>query len=86
MQSKIASGTINFVKTFTDSDCYEVKQTGQPLPGVYTLRVDSGITVAAYCEVDGWTIIQSRGQFNNANDYFYKTWQQYQVGFGVPGT
>ena len=66
-------------------DCYEVKQSGQPLPGIYPLKIDSQ-TVDAYCEVGGWTIVQARGQFNNPKDYFYKTWQEYQVGFGVPGT
>ena len=43
------------------------------------------MTVDAYCEVDGWTIVQARGQYDNAKDYFQKNWQEYQVGFGVPG-
>ena len=37
------------------------------------------------CDRDGWTIIQSRGQFNNRNTYFYRRWKSYVEGFGVPG-
>jgi hypothetical protein len=33
----------------------------------------------------GWTVIQSRGQFQNAADYFYRGWADYVKGFGVPG-
>jgi hypothetical protein len=33
----------------------------------------------------GWTVIQSRGQFQNAANYFYKGWADYVKGFGVPG-
>ena len=38
-----------------------------------------------YCLQDGWTVIQSRGQFGNPPDYFNKTWAEYQAGFGTPG-
>ena len=78
--------TSSFCIEKPDGDCYEVKKSGRPLPGIYSLKIDSETTVDAYCEVDGWTIVQARGQFNNAKEYFQKNWQEYQVGFGVPGT
>ncbi len=34
---------------------------------------------------DGWTVIQSRGQFGNPVDYFHRNFKSYQDGFGVPG-
>ena len=39
-----------------------------------------------YCTDDLWTVIQSRGQFGNPEDYFYRGWHEYEQGFGVPGT
>lgn len=33
-----------------------------------------------------WVVIQSRGQFGNAEDYFDRTWVEYVDGFGEPGT
>ena len=39
----------------------------------------------AYCTDDGWTIFQSRGQFGNPANYFYKGWADYLNGFGTPG-
>ena len=38
-----------------------------------------------YCTEDLWTVIQSRGQFGNPEDYFYREWDDYEQGFGVPG-
>ena len=29
-----------------------------------------------------WTVIQRRGQYNNPQDYFYKTFIEYEEGFG----
>lgn len=37
------------------------------------------------CLEDGWTVIQSRGQFGNPVDHFYRMWDDYVAGFGVPG-
>ena len=43
--------------------------------------------VETYCTFDGWTVIQSRGQFNNSKDFFSnKLWDDYKAGFGTPGT
>ena len=38
------------------------------------------------CSQDGWTVIQSRGQFSDVpKDFFYKTWAEYKAGFGTIG-
>ena len=83
---------LNLFPKFTD--CYDVfmKSKDSFEPGVYNilqnpedvqLNDDSNIT--AYCLQDGWTVIQSRGQFGNPPDYFNKTWEEYKTGFGTPG-
>ena len=61
--------------------------------GVYKIRIpgigtktrveDDSFEVA--CDAYGWTTIQSRGQFGNPQDYFYKDYDEYVKGFGVPG-
>ena len=38
------------------------------------------------CDPDGWTVIQSRGQFGNLPRYFFRSREAYQDGFGEPGT
>ena len=37
------------------------------------------------CDSEGWTIIQSRGQFGNPEDYFFRNWENYTAGFGIAG-
>ena len=54
-------------------------------PGVYPIQVDIQTVVDAYCLEEGWTVIQSRGQYGNPVDYFFKTWAEYKNGFGKPG-
>ena len=43
--------------------------------------------VETLCKSEGWTVIQSRGQFSSfPKDYFSKkTWVDYTAGFGTPG-
>ena len=41
--------------------------------------------LTVYCMRGGWTVIQSRGQFGNPKDFFYKPWTDYELGFGTPG-
>ena len=64
------------------TDCSTV--TG-PLPGVYYIQVDEYTAVKTLCLEGGWTVIQSRGQFENSADFFYKEWNEYKIGFGTPG-
>ena len=49
--------------------------------------VVQGREVETTCTSDGWTVIQSRGQFTwFPIDYFSrKTWVDYRTGFGAPG-
>jgi len=67
------------------TDCYDVKENGFNLPGIYELEIDSSTKVKAFCDVQGYTVIQSRGQFGNPKDYFSGNWNKYKMGFGVPG-
>ena len=50
--------------------------------GVYHI---GAIEKSAYCQADGSTVIQRRGQYGNGENYFAKTWSQYESGFGEPG-
>lgn len=59
---------------------------GNKEPGIYTIAPTANVQIEAYCAENGWTVIQSRGNFGNTPDYFYKNWAQYQVGFGEAGT
>ena len=68
------------------ADCYDVYKAKKSLPGIYTLQPDSHHTFNAHCLQDGWTVIQSRGQFGNPKDYFLRKWDAYVKGFGEPGT
>ena len=33
-------------------------------------------------DVEGWILIQKRGQYGNPEDYFSKTFAEYENGFG----
>ena len=68
------------------ADCYDVYLANLPLPGTYTLQPTNQSLFKAYCLEYGWTVIQSRGQYGNAEDYFLKNWEDYVKGFGEPGT
>ena len=69
--------------------CYDADKNGTSLPAIVTLRINSSAfsqtLVKANCLPGGWTVIQSRGQFNNPDDYFQKDWVDYVRGFGTPG-
>ena len=76
------------------TDCYDayLKSKDSFQPGVYNILKSPDdiftnpiLNVSVYCLQEGWTVIQSRGQFGNPTDYFNKTWAEYQDGFGTPG-
>ena len=68
------------------ADCYDVYKAKKPLPGTYTLQPGNSSTIFdAYCLEEGWTVIQSRGQYGNPKDFFLRKWEEYVKGFGVPG-
>ena len=75
-------------------DCYDAMNKLKYLfkPGNYVIYenpeeipLNPKLNTTAYCLHDGWTVIQSRGQFGNPSDYFNKTWTEFQAGFGTPG-
>ena len=51
----------------------------------FTSSAASQIDYTAYCTDDGWTVFQSRGQFGNPADHFFRGWSSYLDGFGTPG-
>jgi hypothetical protein len=58
---------------------------GSTPKGVKTIYIKNK-PVQTFCTDDGWTVIQSRGQFNNPKDFFSsKLWYDYKHGFGTPG-
>ena len=42
-------------------------------------------SIRVYCDDDGFTTIQSRGQFGNPEDYFFRNWDAYLQQFGTAG-
>jgi hypothetical protein len=75
---------IPFISGFT-ADCSDYPKTDTD--EVKFILINNKL-VNTLCKSDGWTVIQSRGQFPSfPKDYFStKTWKEYQVGFGTPGT
>ena len=72
----------------TFEDCKKAKESleNNYTSGVYYIKpFDSEEKALAFCDQDGWTVIQSRGQFGNPVDYFFRNWTEYVAGFGVPG-
>ena len=71
------------------ADCEEASlQAPDFRPGVKTLKLSAAPEATTYttmCSEDGWTLIQARGQFENPGDFFYRGWNEYVNGFGIPG-
>ncbi|XP_045176020.2 microfibril-associated glycoprotein 4-like [Mercenaria mercenaria] len=63
-------------------DCQDIKHVGHKTTGVYTIYPDGTMGFPVRCDMDtvdgGWTVIQRRV----SNSDFYKTWNDYQIGFG----
>jgi len=73
-----------FCFTADIADCSESPNSGTDQVKALTINNQS---VKTLCKADGWTVIQSRGQFPAfPKDYFStKLWKEYQAGFGTPG-
>ncbi|GFY77289.1 techylectin-5A [Trichonephila inaurata madagascariensis] len=71
-------------------DCQEVLENGNKESGVYTIwprsRIGNCQSTDVYCDMEtaggGWTVLQRRGNFGNAQNYFDKNWADYKHGFG----
>ncbi|XP_035229138.1 techylectin-5A-like [Stegodyphus dumicola] len=71
-------------------DCAEIKMKNKTLKsGIYNIWPVNKIiktSVNVYCDMEddngGWTVIQRRGDFDSAKDYFYRDWVSYKNGFG----
>ncbi|GFX72046.1 techylectin-5A [Trichonephila clavipes] len=78
------------VKHSKPMDCKEVLENGNTESGVYTIwprsRHANCEAIEVYCDLEtaggGWTVIQRRGDYGNAQNYFDKTWKDYKEGFG----
>ena len=67
------------------TDCYDLYNRFGVKSGVYSIKVDKNTTTYSYCMDEGWTVIQSRGDFGNGITYFARDWAEYKAGFGTPG-
>ncbi|XP_035222843.1 techylectin-5A-like [Stegodyphus dumicola] len=73
-------------------DCAEIlEKCSFAKTGVYNIWPRSRVlrsSISVYCDMDddggGWTVIQRRGDFDSAKDYFYQDWNSYKIGFGDP--
>lgn len=72
-------------------DCEEfLRRDGKKSSGVYTIWPKSRVTenkpIDVFCDMDtdggGWTVLQRRGNYGRASDYFFKDWNEYKIGFG----
>ena len=68
----------------TDCAEIEVNEGCRYREGVKTIHIN-GNPIQVHCDNDGYTTIQSRGQFGNPQDYFYRDWASYLKPFGSPG-
>ena len=68
-------------------DCHEWFQAwpSDAKEGSYTILIGDSIRTVK-CLDDGWTVVLSRGQFGNRQDYFSRNWDEYVEGFGNSGT
>ena len=64
-------------------DCSDLKESvGDAFkPGAHII----GQGYPVFCDSEGYTVIQSRGQFGNPVDFFFRDWDDYVKGFGEPG-
>ena len=69
-------------------DCSDLYARPGYYPGVKPLGMNpenKSVAVHVACDAEGWTVIQSRGQFGSPVDYFLRGWDEYVQGFGEPG-
>ncbi len=71
-------------------DCADVKTAlgASYAANTYNIFPDATTNTATpvQCDADGYTVIQSRGQFGNTAGMFNVPWANYKAGFGTAGT
>ncbi len=70
-------------------DCEELKTKEGSSYSAGTKSIvfdDAAGAKSVHCDADGWTVFQSRGQFGNPTDFFYKGIADYKAGFGTAGS
>ncbi|GFR21121.1 techylectin-5A [Trichonephila clavata] len=90
LESLNSKDVFKCVKHSKPIDCKEVLENGNTESGVYTIwprsRSAHCAAIEVYCDLEtaggGWTVIQRRGDYGNAQNYFDKTWKDYKEGFG----
>ena len=69
------------------TSCLDLREEGKRRSGIYDIRFGDE-TRKVFCDMNtlggGWTVIQRRGDFGNAPDFFLRNWTEYRNGFGRP--
>ena len=76
--------TLLYITYLPGSDCSNYYNKANYTPGVKSIFINVR-KVNVFCDEAGWTVFQSRGQFGNPKDYFFRDWDSYEKGFGIPG-
>lgn len=91
--TELQESVLERMKQFKLRDCNRILVEGKGAKvedGVYQLSFHYGVSavlaLTARCDMTtfggGWTVIQSRGQYDNDPDYFNRNFSEYQDGFG----
>ena len=84
-QARLLITTMFYFPILEASDCGEASELSGYKAAVATMKLTTGGTYRAACSDDGWTAVQSRGQYGNPEDFFYRGWDEYVSGFGTAG-
>jgi hypothetical protein len=76
-----------FICVFLYSDCADLMNSfGGDVSGPHEITpINGGQAVDVLCDSEGWTVIQSRGNYSNPANYFLQEWTLYEEGFGLAG-
>ena len=79
--------TIYFGVLFVVTSCLDLREEGKRRSGIYDISFGDEKR-KVFCDMNtlggGWTVIQRRGDFGNAPDFFLRNWTEYRNGFGRP--